>query len=81
MFPRKGVIAPGADADIVVYDPEADHVLHASDMVSRCDYSPYEGVATRGSIAQVWLRGTLAVDHGALQPTEGQYIRRGKCAL
>ena len=81
MFPRKGVIAPGADADIVVYDPAADHVLHAADMVSRCDYSPYEGVATKGSIAQVWLRGTLAVDHGALQPTRGQYIRRGKCAL
>ena len=81
MFPRKGVIAPGADADIVVYDPEAHHVLHAADMVSRCDYSPYEGVTTKGSIAQVWLRGTLAVDHGALQPTRGQYIRRGKCAL
>ena len=81
MFPRKGVIAPGADADIVVYDPEAHHVLHAADMVSRCDYSPYEGVTTKGSIAQVWLRGTLAVDHGQLRPTVGQYIRRGKCAL
>ena len=37
-------------------------------------------LCTKGSIAQVWLRGTLAVDHGALQPTRGQYIRRGKCA-
>lgn len=82
MFPRKGILAAGADADIVIYDPEADHVLRAADMVSKCDYSPYEGVETRGSIAQVWLRGSLAVDNGAvLAGPEGKYIRRGKCAL
>ena len=40
MFPRKGVIAPGADADIVVYDPQADHILRAEDMVSRAGYTP-----------------------------------------
>ena len=39
MFPRKGVIAPGADADIVVYDPQADHILRAEDMVSRAGYT------------------------------------------
>ena len=81
LYPRKGVIAPGADADIVVYDPAADHTLHAADMVSRCDYSPFEGFRTAGSIAAVYLRGQLAVDNGAVQDVAGQYLHRGKCRL
>ena len=82
MYPRKGVLQKGADADIVVYDPKADHVLRAQDMVSACDYTPYEGMATRGSIVQVYLRGTLAVDGGkVLAGTDGKYIARGKCKL
>ena len=82
MFPRKGVIAEGADADIVVYDPAADHVIRAEDMVGAADYNPYEGVVTRGSVKQVWLRGKLAVNEGrVLAGPEGKYIRRGKCCL
>ena len=52
MFPRKGIIAEGADADIVVYDPAADHVIRAEDMVGAADYNPYEGVVTRGSVSR-----------------------------
>lgn len=82
MFPRKGVIAPGADADIVVYDPQADHILRAEDMVSRAGYTPYEGFVTHGSVSQVWLRGKLMVENGhAIGEQEGQYIVRGKSAL
>ena len=82
MFPRKGIIAEGADADIVVYDPQADHVIRAEDMVGAADYNPYEGVVTRGSIRQVWLRGKLAVNEGrVLAGPDGKYIRRGKCSL
>lgn len=82
MFPRKGVIAPGADADIVVYDPQADHILRAEDMVSRAGYTPYEGFVTRGSVSQVWLRGKLMVENGhVIGEQEGQYIVRGKSAL
>ena len=82
MYPRKGIIAPGSDADIVVYDPKANHVLHAADMASQCDYTPYEGMETHGSVAQVYLRGKLAVDHGKiLIGPEGQFIRRGKNSL
>ena len=82
MFPRKGVIAPGADADIVVYDPRADHILRAEDMVSRAGYTPYEGFVTRGSIAQVWLRGRLMVEDGQVVGDRmGQYILRGKNTL
>lgn len=82
MFPRKGVIVPGADADIVVYDPQADHILRAEDMVSRAGYTPYEGFVTHGSVSQVWLRGKLMVENGhVIGEQEGQYIVRGKSAL
>lgn len=82
MFPRKGVIAPGADADIVVYDPQADHILRAEDMVSRAGYTPYEGFVTHGSVSQVWLRGKLMVENShVIGEQEGQYIVRGKSAL
>ncbi len=82
MYPRKGVIAKGSDADLVVYDPTADHIIHASDMVGKAGYTPYEGFATRGSIQQVWLRGQLVADHGnLLKKPAGKFIPRGKCML
>ena len=75
LFPRKGVLAPGSDADIVVYDPNADHVIHAEDMVGAADYNPYEGVVTKGSIRQVWLRGKPAVSSGkVLAGPDGKYL-------
>ncbi|MBQ9393539.1 MAG: amidohydrolase family protein, partial [Oscillospiraceae bacterium] len=82
MYPRKGIVAPGADADLVLYDPAADHTVHAADMAGRAGYTPYEGFAVRGGIRQVWLRGTLAVEHGALTgAAQGQFIPRGKNML
>lgn len=82
MFPRKGILAAGADADIVVYDPEADHILRAEDMVSAAGYTPYEGFITKGSIQQVWLRGKLMVENGKVIGNQmGQYIIRGKNVL
>ena len=82
MFPRKGILQAGADADIVVYDPLADHVIRAADTVANVDYNPYEGFTTRGSIQQVWLRGRLAVEHGTvLAGPDGKYILRGKNCL
>ena len=82
MFPRKGVLQAGADADIVVYDPQADHLLRAEDMTSLAGYTPYEGFPIRGGIRQVWLRGRLAVEDGfVLAGPDGKYIPRGKCSL
>ena len=82
LFPRKGALLPGSDADIVVYDPKADHVLSAQDMVSKAGYTPFEGFRTAGSIAKVYLRGTLQVDDGKVVGIQsGVYLKRGKCAL
>ena len=81
-YPQKGVIAPGSDADIVVYDPNTDGVITAKDQLQNTDYTPYEGIRTAGSIVQVYLRGELAVENGAVlaEPT-GQFLHRGNFRL
>ena len=83
LFPRKGHLRPGADADIVVYDPGASHVIRADDCVANVDYNPYEGFVTAGGIRQVWLRGSLAVENGRVldETPQGRYMARGKCSL
>ena len=82
LYPRKGVIAPGSDADIVVYDPHANHVLRGAELASKAGYTPFEGFETSGSIRSVYLRGTLAVDRGAVVGGQnGQYLMREKCML
>ena len=83
LFPRKGVLRQGADADIVVYDPGASHVIRAEDCVANVDYNPYEGFVTSGGIRQVWLRGTLSVEDGKVlaQEPAGKYMARGKNSL
>ena len=79
---RKGVIAAGSDADIVVYDPKASHILSARDMVTKAGYTPFEGLRTEGGIAKVYLRGSLMVEDGRIVGgPEGQYLRRGLCTL
>lgn len=82
MWPRKGVIAPGSDADIVVYDPKADTVITAEGQESRAGYTPFEGFETTGSIRSVYLRGSLAVDKGiVLAGSHGKYIHRDRPML
>ncbi|MGO8962068.1 MAG: dihydropyrimidinase [Streptosporangiaceae bacterium] len=78
LFPRKGAIVPGADADIVVFDPAAERTLSASTHHSAADYSVYEGMAVRGRPDIVMQRGEVLVDergfHG--RPGAGQFLRR-----
>ena len=83
LFPRKGALQPGSDADIVVYDPSGGHIIRAGDCESAAGYSPYEGFATDGCVRQVWLRGRLAVESGNVLfgTPQGKYIARGKCML
>ena len=81
-FPRKGILAAGSDADIVVIDPTKTGLITASDQIANVDYTPFEGFRTQGVIEQVYLRGQLAVDHGEVQTGKiGQFIPRGVNSL
>lgn len=83
LYPRKGAIRKGGDADIVVYDPQASHVIRAEDCVANVDYNPYEGFVTSGGIRQVWLRGVLSAEDGRVlaETPRGTYMARGKNSL
>jgi dihydropyrimidinase len=61
MYPRKGTIAVGSDADIVIYDPNAKHVLSAATHHMAVDYSCYEGRQVQGIAETVLSRGTVLV--------------------
>ena len=75
LYPRKGVLAPGSDADIVVWDPEAEWTLSAASQQSGCDYCPFEGVRIKGRARQVYLRGELAAENGRIiKQYTGQYV-------
>ena len=81
-FPRKGILAAGSDADIVVIDPAKTGLITASDQIANVDYTPFEGFRTQGVIEQVYLRGQLAVDRGEVQTGKiGQFIPRGVNSL
>jgi len=81
LYPRKGVIAPGADADIVVYDPEARQVLSAASHHMNVDYSAYEGMEITGRVDTVLSRGRIVIDgdgyHG--KPGHGRFQHRELC--
>jgi dihydropyrimidinase len=62
MYPKKGAIAPGSDADIVVWDPKAEHLISAKTHHMRVDYSMFEGFKVVGNAKQVFSRGELIVD-------------------
>ncbi len=82
MYPKKGVIAPGSDADIVVIDPAASGVIRAEEQLQNVDYAPFEGLNVQGKIAQVYLRGEQVVEDGkVLQELTGRYVARGKYSL
>ena len=78
MYPKKGVIAKGADADIVLWDPAADHLISATTHNMRCDYSMFEGWKVKGNAVKVFSRGELIVDKGnyIAATGRGQYLRR-----
>ncbi|WP_309115544.1 dihydropyrimidinase [Saccharothrix sp.] len=78
LYPRKGVVAPGADADLVVYDPKPRQTISAATHHMNVDYSAYEGMEITGRVDTVLSRGRVVVDgagfHGA--PGHGRFLSR-----
>ena len=78
LYPRKGTIAPGSDADIVIFDPERRHLITAATQHSKVDYNLYEGTEVTGSPEVVLLRGNVLVESGELvaEPGVGEFVER-----
>jgi dihydropyrimidinase len=78
MFPQKGIIAVGSDADIVLFDPNEKHVISASSHHMNVDYSAYEGVEVTGKVKTVLLRGKVAIHNNEVQVGKGygRFVKR-----
>ena len=83
LYPRKGSLVVGADADIVLFDPDRERTLSAKTHHMRIDYSLFEGTTVRGVPSGVWVRGRQVVDGDrfAGTPGTGQYVRRNRFNL
>jgi dihydropyrimidinase len=79
MYPKKGVVAVGSDADLLIWDPEARYTITAATQNMHTDYSIFEGFEVKGNARQVYARGECIVDAGKFigRVGRGQYLRRG----
>jgi len=80
MFPKKGCVAVGSDADLVIFDPQEEHTLSSKTHHMNVDYSAYEGWKLKGKTKATILRGQVAVDNGNVKIKKGygQFVRRNK---
>ena len=83
LYPRKGTLQPGADADLVIFDPDREHVFYAKDIRGAADYSCYEGMKLKGAVETVMLRGKVIARDGNFcgSKGDGQYLKRGRSSL
>ena len=79
LYPRKGTIAPGSDADIVVFDATKERTISASTHHMRVDYSAYEGMKVRGVTKTVLSRGEVVIEEGKYvgRKGHGSFLKRG----
>jgi dihydropyrimidinase len=80
MFPRKGTIGIGSDADLVIFDPSEKHTISSGTHHMNVDYSAYEGWKVEGKIKTVILRGKVAIDNNIckLEKGYGQFVKRNR---
>ncbi len=80
MFPRKGCIAVGSDADLILFDPHQEHTISASTHHMNVDYSAYEGWHLKGKCKTIILRGKVAIDREEVKIIQGygKFIKRDK---
>jgi dihydropyrimidinase len=80
LFPRKGTLAVGSDADMVIFDPKAESVISKSNALSRSDYTPYEGMKVRGTTWLVIQRGRVIAREGKVMGRSGagEFLSRAK---
>ncbi|WP_018903839.1 dihydropyrimidinase [Variovorax paradoxus] len=80
LFPQKGTIAVGSDADLVLFDPGAEHVISAQTQHGNCDFTLFEGRRVTGKVKGVLLRGQLIVegDRWLGKAGSGRYVARGE---
>jgi len=78
LFPRKGTIQLGSDADLVVYDPSYRGTISVKTQTMNVDYNPFEGMAIEGRPHVVTVRGQVTVRDGKFvgQPGRGQFLQR-----
>jgi dihydropyrimidinase len=78
LFPRKGTIAPGSDADLVVFDPNRRETLSAKTLHMKVDYNPYEGREVTGVSETVLSRGRVVVENGKFtgRVGAGSFVKR-----
>jgi dihydropyrimidinase len=79
MYPKKGVIAAGSDADIVLWDPKTEYTIEAATQAMHTDYSIFEGFRVTGNAQRVYARGLCVVEDGRFTGTvgRGEFVQRG----
>ncbi len=78
LYPRKGTIAVGADADLILFDPNKEEIISAKSHHMKVDYSMFEGIRVKGVPRQVLVGGRLVIDKGKFvgKPGQGQFLKR-----